>query len=337
MFHYGSIKNDLKNDLKEYINIDCKGTSHMGKNKKYVIKSLISLFAATTLIMLNSTTAQEIEPEVPFVSTPLIVVEQMLKMVQVGKDDVLFDLGCGDGRIVIAAAKKFGCQGIGIDIDPERIRDSRKNAIEAGVQDRVQFNQMDLFQADFSKATVVTLYLLTEVNLRLRPILLRQLKPGTRVVSHEFSMGKWEPDVSTTVSTGDQENPNVEDYWDLHEMDYWDSHQVYFWIIPANVAGTWKVTIPDITGKNELTLKLDQEFQRVRGEAFEGTSPIPVFIKDEKIKGNILQFTMERKLKGRTESMHFEGRVQDNIMQGTLKIEGRPGKEKIQWKARRIN
>ncbi len=309
----------------------------MQKNKKHVIKSFIGLFAATTLIMLSSAAAQDVEPEVPFVPTPLIVVEQMLKMVQVGKDDVLYDLGCGDGRIVITAAKKFGCRGIGIDIDPERIRDSRKNAITEGVQDRVQFKQLDLFQTDFSEATVVTLYLLTKVNLRLRPILLRQLKPGTRVVSHEFNMGKWEPDVSTTVRTGDQENPNVEDYWDLHEMDYWDSHQVYFWIIPANVAGTWKVTIPDITGNNELTLKLDQEFQQVKGEAFEGSSSIPVFIKDEKIKGDILQFTMERKLKGRIESMHFEGRVQDNIMQGTLKIEGRPGKEKIQWKARRVN
>ena len=309
----------------------------MKKNKKYIIKSFIGLFTAATLILLSSAAAQDVEPEVPFVPTPLIVVEQMLKMAQVGKDDVLYDLGCGDGRIVITAAAKFGCRGIGIDIDPERISDSRKNAIKAGVQDRVQFKQLDLFQTDFSEATVVTLYLLTKVNLRLRPILLRQLKPGTRVVSHEFNMGKWEPDESTTVSTGDQENPNVEDYWDLHEMDYWDLHQVYFWIIPANVAGTWKMTIPAITGKNELTLKLDQEFQKVRGEAFEGISPIPVFIKDEKIKGDILQFTMERKLKGRTESMHFEGRVQDNIMQGTLKIEGRPGKEKIQWKARRVN
>ncbi len=309
----------------------------MEKNKRYVIKSLIGLFAATTLILLRSAAAQDVEPEVPFVPTPLIVVEQMLKMVQVGKDDVLYDLGCGDGRIVITAAKKFGCRGIGIDIDPERIRDSRKNAIEAGVQDRVQFKQMDLFQADISEATVVTLYLLTEVNLRLRPILLRELKPGTRVVSHEFNMGKWEPDESTTVRTGDQENPFVEDYWNLYEMDYWDSHQVYFWIIPANVTGTWKVTIPDITGKNELTLKLDQEFQRVRGEAFEDISPLPVFIKDEKIKGNILQFTIERKLKGRTETMHFEGRVESHIMQGILKIEGRPGKEKIQWKAKRVN
>lgn len=308
----------------------------MEKNKRYVNKSLIGLFAATTLILLSSATAQVIEPEVPFVPTPVEVVEEMLKMAHVGKDDVLYDLGCGDGRIVITAAKKFGCRGVGIDIDPERIRDSRKNAIEAGVQDRVQFKQMDLFQAEISEATVVTLYLLTEVNLRLRPILLRELKPGTRVVSHEFNMGKWEPDVSTTVKTGDYENPLVEDYWDLYEVDYWDSHMVYFWIVPANVTGTWKVTIPDISGKNELTLKLNQEFQRVRGEAFEGISPIPVFIKDEKIKGNILQFTMERKLKGRTESMHFEGSVEGHIMQGTLKIEGSPGKEKIKWKARRV-
>ena len=309
----------------------------MEKKKRFVNKSLIGLIAATTLLFLSCASAQVVEPEVPFVPTPMEVVEKMLKMAQVGKDDVLYDLGCGDGRIVITAAKKFGCRGVGIDIDPERIKDSRKNAIEAGVQDRVQFKQLDLFQAEISEATVVTLYLLSEVNLRLRPILLRDLKPGTRVVSHEFNMGKWEPDAATSVKSGDRDDPVQEDYWDLYEIDYWDSHQVYFWIIPANVAGTWKVTMPDIAGKKELTLKLDQEFQRVKAEAFEGRSPIPVFIKDEKIKGNTLQFSVERKQKGRTESLHFEGRVQDQVMQGTLTIEGLPGKEKIKWKATRIS
>lgn len=307
----------------------------MEKKKRFLKKSLIGLFAAT-LIFLSGAAAQQKRPDVPFVPTPDEVVSEMLKMAQVSKDDVVYDLGCGDGRIVITAASKLGCRGVGIDIDPERIRESRQNAIEAGVSDRVQFIQMDLFEADISEATVVTLYLLSEVNLRLRPKLLRELNPGTRIVSHEFSMGKWEPDASSSVKTGDYRDEQVLDYWDEHTVEYWGLHNVYFWVIPGNVTGTWKLTIPDIPGKNEFTLKFDQEFQRVRGEAFDGASSIPVFITDEKIKGNMFQFTMEGKLERRTENLHFEGSVRDHIMQGTLKIEGSPGKAKIKWKAERV-
>jgi ribosomal protein L11 methylase PrmA len=106
---------------------------------------------------------------------------------------LVYDLGCGDGRIPITAAKKYGARGVGIDIDPERIQEANENARKAGVSDRVQFRQQDLFKADFSKATVVTLYLLPDVNLKLRPQLLKQLKPGTRIVSHAFDMGNWKP------------------------------------------------------------------------------------------------------------------------------------------------
>jgi SAM-dependent methyltransferase len=308
----------------------------MQKRKRYSTKSWVSLVAALTVVFLSCAPAQQIEPEVPFVPTPEKVVAEMLKMAQVGKNDVLYDLGCGDGRIVITAAKEFGCRGVGIDIDPRRIRESQKNAAKAGVSDRVQFFQMDLFEADISEATVVTLYLLSEVNLRLRPKLLRELQPGTRVVSHEFSMGDWEPDASSSVKTGDAKDPQVLDYWDSSIADYWDLHNVYLWIIPGNVTGTWKLEIPDGSGKKEYTLKLEQAFQQVRGEAFEGSSSIPVFIKDEKIKGYTLQFILERKLKGRTESLHFEGTAQGNTMQGTMKIEGSPGRNKIQWTARRV-
>lgn len=308
----------------------------MEKKKRFLKKSLIGLFAAITLIFLSGAAVQQKRPDVPFVPTPDEVVSEMLKMAQVSKDDVVYDLGCGDGRIVITAASKLGCRGVGIDIDPERIRESRQNAIEAGVSDRVQFIQMDLFEADISEATVVTLYLLSEVNLRLRPKLFRELNPGTRIVSHEFNMGKWEPDASSSVKTGDYRDEQVLDYWDEHTVEYWGLHNVYFWVIPGNVTGTWKLTIPDIPGKNEFTLKFDQEFQRVKGEAFDGASSIPVFITDEKIKGNMFQFTMEGKLEGRTENLHFEGSVRNHIMQGTLKIEGSPGKAKIKWKAERV-
>lgn len=136
----------------------------------------------------------EIHKDVPYVPTPPEVVEAMLKLGGVKSGDVLYDLGCGDGRIVITAARKFGARGTGIDIDPQRIKEGRENARQAGVEDRVHFLQKNLFDADVHDATIVTLYLLPDVNMKLRPILLRQLKPGTRIVSHQFDMGDWQPD-----------------------------------------------------------------------------------------------------------------------------------------------
>ena len=303
--------------------------------RRYSTISLIGLLAAMTLIFLSRAPAQQKEPEVPYVSTPDEVVAEMLRIANVGRDDVLYDLGCGDGRIVITAAKMYGCRGVGIDINPERIRESRENAIKAGVSDRVQFIQMDLFEAEIREASVVTLYLLSGVNLRLRPKLFRELSPGSRVVSHEFSMGKWESDATSSVKAENYRDPYLFNYWDEQIADYWRTHTVYLWIIPGNVKGTWKLTIPDIAGKNEFTLRFDQEFQRVRVQALESASAIPVFIKDVKIRGNVLLFTLERKLKGSTESLHFEGIIQGNTMRGTMEIEGGQGKGKIKWTARR--
>jgi ubiquinone/menaquinone biosynthesis C-methylase UbiE len=135
------------------------------------------------------------DPDVPFVPTRQDVVEAMLKMAGVKAGDVVYDLGCGDGRIVITAAQKFGARGVGIDINPTRISEARYNAARAGVEKQVEFRVGDLFEADIAAATVVTLYLLPEVNLRLKPKLQRDLKPGTRIVSHDFSMGDdWKPE-----------------------------------------------------------------------------------------------------------------------------------------------
>jgi SAM-dependent methyltransferase len=141
----------------------------------------------------------EFELDVHWVPTPHVVVERMLQLANVGPDDVVYDLGCGDGRLVITAAQKFGARGVGIDIDPARIEESRQNARNAGVDDRVQFRKEDLFEADISEATVVTLYLLGRLNVRLRPKLLKELRPGTRIVSHAFSMGDWEPQEEISV------------------------------------------------------------------------------------------------------------------------------------------
>jgi SAM-dependent methyltransferase len=130
----------------------------------------------------------------PYVPTPQDVVDRMLELAGVTRDDVVYDLGCGDGRIVITAAKRYGARGVGIDIDPQRIAESRANAKQAGVESLVEFRQQDAMTVDVSPATVVTLYLLSASNVRLRPILTAQLRPGARIVSHAFSMGNWQPE-----------------------------------------------------------------------------------------------------------------------------------------------
>lgn len=139
-------------------------------------------------------------PDVIFVPTPGDIVDTMLKMAAVTKKDTVYDLGCGDGRIIITAAQRYGARGVGIDIDPERVEEATANVRKAGVADRVKIIRGDLFEADISSATVVTLYLLTELNLKLRPKLLRDLNPGTRVVSHAFAMGDWKPERTADVS-----------------------------------------------------------------------------------------------------------------------------------------
>ena len=138
--------------------------------------------------------------DVPYVPTPQPVVDGLLKLAKVTASDVVYDLGCGDGRIVITAAKEYGATGVGVDIDPQRIKEANANAKKAGVTDKVKFVKGDIFKTDFSNATVVTLYLLPEINLRLRPMLLKQLKPGTRIVSHVFNMGDWKPEQTIFVN-----------------------------------------------------------------------------------------------------------------------------------------
>jgi SAM-dependent methyltransferase len=160
---------------------------------------------------------QDSRPEVPYVPTTEEAVQAMLKLADVKKSDVVYDLGCGDGRIVIAAAKQYGARGVGIDINPERIREAKENAKKDAVEGLVRFEENDLFKADFHEATVVTLFLLPKVNLRLRPKLLEELKPGTRVVSNTFDMGDWKADKEQTLD-GD--------------ADYGLSHKFYLWIIP---------------------------------------------------------------------------------------------------------
>ena len=150
------------------------------------------------------------QPDVPYVPTPQEVVDAMLELAQVKKGDVVYDLGSGDGRIPITAAKRYGVTALGIDINPQRVKEANENAQREGVTDRVTFRTADLFTTDLSPANVVTLYLLPEVNLKLRPKLLKELKPGSRIVSHAFNMGDWEPD----------ETKNI------------DGRTIYLWTVP---------------------------------------------------------------------------------------------------------
>ncbi|BAU64936.1 hypothetical protein STA3757_23140 [Stanieria sp. NIES-3757] len=156
-------------------------------------------------------------PDVPYVPTPENVVNQMLELASVSGDDILYDLGSGDGRIPITAAQKYGTRGTGVEINPELVQRSRENAEAAGVGDQVEFLQQDLFQTDLSDATVVTLYLLPDVNLELRSKLLRELQPGTRVVSHDFDMGEWQPEQVIRVQSGARQ------------------HTIYYWVVPEEI------------------------------------------------------------------------------------------------------
>ena len=163
----------------------------------------------------NQPTPPPRSPDVPYVPTSDAVVEAMLNLAKVKNGDLVYDLGCGDGRIVIAAAKNFGARGVGIDINPDRIREANENAQKAGVENRVRFLERDLFTADIHDADVVALYLLTSVNLKLRAKLLQELRPGTRVVSNTFDMGDWKPDKEVTV----------------------DGRRVMLWTVPQSAGG----------------------------------------------------------------------------------------------------
>ena len=177
--------------------------------KKFCLLLLL-LGVSQTLAAAQQTTLRQ--PDVRFVATPQSVVEQMLELANVKPGDVVYDLGCGDGRVVITAAKQYGVRAVGIDIDPERINQSLENARKAGVEDRVSFRNEDLFEADIREATVVSLYLLHSLNLKLRPKLWKELKPGTRIVSHNFGMGDWPSEKEIEVLSG----------------------RIYLWTIPTN-------------------------------------------------------------------------------------------------------
>jgi len=235
-------------------------------------------------------------PDVVFIATPADVGAAMLRLATVSARDVVFDLGSGDGRVVIAAARDFGARGVGVDIDPELVATSRAAAHAAGVADRATFLAQDLFLTDLRTASVVTLYLRDDVNLRLRPKLLRELPPGSRVVSHDFDMGDWRPDREQRVRGAAR------------------NHRLYLWVVPADVAGVWRMRL----GEREALLNLTQRYQVLGGTlSLDGRE---LMITDGRMTGDRMAFTAG--------ALVFEGRA------GGDALDGRAGD--LAWSSRRV-
>ena len=230
--------------------------------------------------------------DVPFVPTDDAVVTAMLRFGHVGRDDVLYDLGCGDGRICVAAAKQYGCRAVGVDIDPLRIEESRERAAKARVGDRVRFYCQSFFEIDLHPATVVTLYLLPSINLKLRPKLLSELRPGARVIANYFEIGDWQPDVQANVH---------------HRV----LHQ---WIIPAWVAGEWHCTINHPLGRRRMILKLRRRMQMVTGGARIDGTDIPIY--NGRLFGDLLSFRIANPYKHGS-VLRLSARVEGTQMRGT--------------------
>lgn len=227
--------------------------------------------------------APDIILDVPYVPTDEKIIYAMLDLAQVTSEDVLYDLGCGDGRIVVAAALERNTRGVGIDIDPMRITEAIEYAGHTGVEYLTRFFEGDLLEADFSDATVVTLYLLDLVNLELRPRLLDELRPGTRIISHAFDMGDWKPDQRQNCG----------------------SINVYKWIVPAKVAGLWEW---QTTQGDTYRVELKQKYQRVSGQAW--INGQPALLDSALLQADLLELIIKKNTSSRAERflMQHKGR-----------------------------
>ncbi len=253
----------------------------------------LALIALPGALAAQETAAPARKPDVHFVPSNVEVVQAMLGTAKVNEKDVVYDLGCGDGRFVITAVKRYKAQrGVCVDIDPARIKESRQNADTAGVASKIEFMNADLFQTDLSEASVVTLYLLPMLNVRLRPKLFRELEPGTRIVSNAFDMGDWKPDSTMNVK---------------NEGGF--TSYAYYWLLPADASGTWKVSG---TPAGDFTMQLEQRYQELNGTAQVGGKSIALV--DERLKGDTLSFTLRQ---GST-PMRFSGTVDGEKMSGAL-------------------
>ncbi|MGD0231903.1 MAG: class I SAM-dependent methyltransferase [Syntrophorhabdales bacterium] len=249
-------------------------------------------------------------PDVDWEPSPPEVVDDMIGLAQVRGTDLVYDLGCGDGRIVIAAAAKTGARGVGVDLNPRRVGESHENALLARVGGLTRFVKEDLFEADLSDATVLFLFLFPDVNLRLRPKLLRELKPGTRIVSYCHDMGRWRPDDITRRMSND----------------------IYLWIVPGNMSGIWEGIIE--TGGRQLPLRMTmrQEFQQVSGAVFVGRKVFQV--KNTGMEGETFFLSDRDDPQGHGLTVSVRGAVRDDMVTGTVRTHAFP-QERSPFVARR--
>ena len=255
--------------------------------------------------------AAQFSYDVPYVPTPHVVVEEMLRLAEVRANDFVMDLGSGDGRILIAAARKFGARGVGVDLDPDRIAESVYNAELQGVSERVAFHRQDLFKFDIAQATVVTMYLLPSVNLRLRPRLLSELKPGTRIVSHDFDMEDWRPDHKSTIRKN-----------------------VFLWIVPARVGGRWRTSIALPAGERSYEIEFKQKFQELDGLARYDKKIAGLW--NAKLSGERVSFVIVDDSGPVETNLYFDGRVAGDVIDGVIHRGVGKDRREIKWRATRI-
>lgn len=248
--------------------------------------------------------------EAPYVPSPVSTVDEMLRLAGLGPADVVYDLGAGDGRVVIAAAAKFGARGVGVEIDPRLVEQARRNAQRAGVAERVKFLGQDLFATDLREATVVALYLSPNLNEQLRPKLLA-LAPGTRVVSHSSGMGEWRPDRKTAIRK-----------------------DVLLWIVPAAVAGRWRATLEPGPQARKLELEIAQRYQDISASAVLDGAQAHVW--DARLQGDRLGFVIvEHVGTDREAGLYFEGRVTGGAIEGMVSRGVGTAREVLVWRAER--
>jgi SAM-dependent methyltransferase len=252
--------------------------------------------------------AKGVTLDVPYAATPYEIADEMVRLAGIGPDDIVCDLGCGDGRLVIEAVRRAGCRGVGVDIDPERIRQSRQNAAVAGVADRVRFVEQNFFETDLREASVVLIYLFPDVNLKLRPKFLGELRPGSRLVSHAFDMGDWRPDQSTRIRAQD----------------------VHVWRIPADVSGTWRWG-PSGGRPGPAVLRVDQQYQRIRCTLDLGGRTAAVTA--AALEGDRIALRVEGGAAGRSHAIDYAGTVRGNAITGTVTSTGGGQVQTGRWKA----
>ena len=277
------------------------------------------ILALTLVLLAPAATAQDGRGNVIYVPTPQIVVDEMLSMAKVGPNDFLIDLGSGDGRIVITAAKKLGARGFGVDLDTYLLKLANNSAKKEGVADRARFIEQNLFETDLGQATVITSYLLPDMNERLRPRLLA-LKPGTRVVAHDYAMGEWGPDDEKTLIVPEKVVGDP------------GKSYIFLWIIPARVAGSWESQIM-VGGRSvRYQFNLEQHYQLVHGtaRADDRDAKVPQF----RMVGDQVAFKLEVPGTGKPVSHQFRGLVKGDLIEGTVTIGEGAGQRVVPWQAR---